>query len=105
MIAVSNKILPLTLTPRAIAQVKAIMAHKLQSHQEYGLRIGIKGGGCSGASFLLGFDKAKTGDETYMHEDIPVIIEKKHMMYLLGMEVDYEESEEGAGFVFNNPQA
>lgn len=81
------------------------MEHKLVSAQEYGLRIGIKGSGCSGTSFLLGFDKAKAGDETYLHENIPVYIEKKHIMYLLGLEVDFEETENGTGFVFNNPAA
>lgn len=79
------------------------MQHKLVSAQEYGLRIGIKGSGCSGTSFLLGFDKPKTGDDIYMHEGIPVYIEKKHVMYLLGLEIDYEDNENATGFVFINP--
>jgi iron-sulfur cluster assembly protein len=67
--------------------------------------VGIKGGGCSGASFLLGFDKAKAGDEAYSLDTFYVFIEKKHVMYILGIEIDYETGESGTGFVFNNPTA
>ena len=100
---VSDKKIPVTLTSKAISYVKAIMEQKNISAQEYGLRVGIKGGGCSGASFLLGFDKVKLGDETYEVENVYVFIEKKHVMYVLGLEIDFEDSEEEAGFVFNNP--
>ncbi len=89
------------ITPTAINQVKTIMVHKNQSTEEYGLRVGIKGGGCSGASFLLGFDTPNTADDVYSIDGINVFIEKKHLMYVLGMEIDFEETEDGAGFVFN----
>ncbi len=103
IIPVSQKQIPITLTPRALAEVKSIMGHKNISPEEYGLRVGIKGGGCSGASFLLGFDKAKSGDEAYFLDSFYVFIEKKHVMYILGIEIDFETSENGTGFVFNNP--
>ncbi len=63
----------------------------------YGLRVGMKGGGC-GAQFLLGFDLPTENDHVYMVDTIKVIIDKRHLMYVIGTEVDFEETEEGAGF-------
>ncbi len=63
----------------------------------YGLRVGMKGGGC-GAQFLLGFDLPTENDHVYTIESIKVIIDKRHLMYVIGTEVDYEETEAGAGF-------
>jgi iron-sulfur cluster assembly protein len=99
---VSDKKIPVIITPKALSSIKAIMQQKTVSPDEYGLRIGVRGGGCGGASFFLGFDKAKAGDDTYMADDLLVFIEKKHVMYILGLEIDFEEGEE-SGFVFNNP--
>lgn len=100
---VSDKKNPVTITPKAISYIKSMMQQKNISSDEYGLRVGIKGGGCGGSSFFLGFDKAKTNDDVYLSEDVLVYIEKKHVMYVLGLEVDFEEGEEESGFVFNNP--
>lgn len=63
----------------------------------YGLRVGMKGGGC-GAQFLLGFDLPTENDQVYVVDTIKVIIDKRHLMYVIGTEVDYEETEQGAGF-------
>lgn len=68
----------------------------------YGLRVGIRGGGCS-AQFLLGFDTPSTHDQVYWVEQIKVIIDKRHLMYVIGMQVDFEETEQGAGFTINKP--
>ncbi len=72
---------------------------------EYGLRVGVQGGGCSGMSYLLGFDKAKDSDEIYAVEDIKLIMDKKHAMYVLGMQVDFQDGLNARGFTFSNPQA
>jgi len=63
----------------------------------YGLRVGMKGGGC-GAQFLLGFDLPTENDQIYVIDKIKVIIDKRHLMYVIGTEVDFEETEDGAGF-------
>ena len=63
----------------------------------YGLRVGMKGGGC-GAQFLLGFDIPTENDQIYVVDTIKVIIDKRHLMYVIGTEVDFEETEGGAGF-------
>lgn len=95
---------PITITERALAEVKNIMAEK-NVPAEYGLRIGVQGGGCSGMSYLLGFDKAKEADETFQLDGVTLIMDKKHGMYVMGMEVDFQDGLNARGFTFNNPQA
>lgn len=93
---------PVTLTPKAIQEVKHIMAHK-NIPEGYGLRIGVKGGGgCGGMGFMLGFDKPKEGDLSYEQEGITIHVEKRQTMYLVGLEVDFIESSEVRGFTFSN---
>ena len=66
---------------------------------EYGLRVGVKGGGC-GVTLIIGFDKKKESDHYYDVEGVPVYVDKKHTMYLIGKEVDFYDGEEGRGFTF-----
>ena len=92
---------PVTLTPKAIQEVKHIMAYK-NIPEGYGLRIGVKGGGgCGGMGFMLGFDKPKEGDLSYEQEGITIHVEKRQTMYLVGLEVDFIESSEVRGFTFS----
>jgi iron-sulfur cluster assembly protein len=96
---------PVTLTDKAIAEVKHIMANK-NIPEGYGLRIGVKGGsGCGGMGFMLGFDKSKEGDISYDVEGVTVHVEKKQTMYLIGLEVDFLDEADARGFTFINPQA
>lgn len=69
------------------------------------LRVGVKGGGCSGMTYVLGWDDKTEKDELYDINGIPVIMEKSHGIYLMGMEVDFEDGLNARGFVFNNPNA
>ena len=93
---------PVELTERAVQEVKAIISTK-NIPENYGLRIGMKGGGCGGMSFILGFDKRNENDLVYEIEGIPVYVEKRHTMYLLGMKVDFYEGSDARGFMFINP--
>lgn len=68
----------------------------------YALRVGLKGGACS-ASYLLGFDKPTSEDATFEIEGVQVLIDKKHLMYLIGAEVDYQLTEQGPGFTIYKP--
>ncbi|MBC6988326.1 MULTISPECIES: HesB/IscA family protein [Hymenobacter] len=102
--AVSTKLAPISLTPRALEEVRNILREK-NVPGEYGLRVGVQGGGCSGLSYLLGFDKPKDQDETYDVDGVTLIMDKKHAMYVMGMEVDFQDGLNARGFVFNNPQA
>ena len=69
------------------------------------LRIGVKGGGCSGMSYLLGFDAMEEDDELHDIEGIAVLVKKPHGIYLFAMQVDYQNGLNARGFVFNNPNA
>lgn len=102
--ATETKTAPIGLTEKALVEVRNIMQEK-NVPAEYGLRIGVQGGGCSGMSYLLGFDKAKDTDEVYNLDGLSLIMDKKHAMYVLGMEVDFQDGLNARGFVFNNPQA
>lgn len=87
---------PVSISERAIAEIRKIMRTK-NIPLEYGLRVGVKGGGC-GVSLMIGFDKMKDSDHSYTVEDIPVYVDKKHTLYIIGKEVDFYEGEEGQGF-------
>jgi iron-sulfur cluster assembly protein len=73
--------------------------------QSQSLRIGVKGGGCSGLSYVLGFDARKEADATYEYEGLPFIMEKAHEIYLYGMEIDWQGGLNSRGFTFKNPNA
>ncbi len=94
--------IPIKITEKAQAEIKNIIAHK-NIPEGYFLRVGVKGGGCGGMSYLLGFDKPKNDDQQFEVEGIPVLIEKKHFMFLMGMEVDFFEGHDTRGFTFVNP--
>jgi iron-sulfur cluster assembly protein len=95
---------PITLTEGAVTQLQRIMEEQKVS-DEYGLRVGVKGGGCSGFSYILGFDMKKENDEEYEVNGMKVFMEKSHGIYLLGMEIDWVEGLNNRGFSFNNPNA
>lgn len=95
-----DHIQPVNLSARAAEEVKKIRETK-KIPASYGLRLGIRGGGgCSGISLVIGFDKQKTGDLAYETEGIQVYIDKKHTMYLIGKEVDFYEGSDARGFMF-----
>lgn len=95
---------PISLTSGAIDQLHRIRVEQ-GVPEHYGLRIGVKGGGCSGFSYLLGFDEQKEQDTIYELDGIRILMDKAHGLYLLGMEVDWLEGLNNRGFIFNNPNA
>jgi iron-sulfur cluster assembly protein len=98
-----DQLQPVTISPRAVEEIRKIMLTK-NIPSEYGLRVGVKGGGCGGVSLLLGFDKKKDTDLSYFVEEIPVYVDKKHTMYILGKQVDFYEGAEAHGFMFIDPK-
>lgn len=95
-----DQVQPVRLSIRAAEEVKKIMQTK-NIPPGYGLRIGIRGGhGCGGAQLIIGFDKQKDSDLAYTVNDIPVYVDKKHTMYVIGKEVDWVEGDSGQGFTF-----
>ncbi|QJW88979.1 iron-sulfur cluster assembly accessory protein [Spirosoma taeanense] len=96
MLALDN---PVRVRPEARQQIMdTFRANKIPD--EYGLRVGIRGGGC-GSSWLLGFDLPGPADEVYNVEDVRVIIDRKHLLYVLGAEIGYEPG----GFTVDKPAA
>lgn len=95
---------PIQLTETALAQLKRIKTEQ-NVPEDYGLRVGVKGGGCSGFSYILGFDTQKETDEVFDIGGMKVLMQKSHGIYLLGMEVDWVEGLNNRGFSFNNPNA
>lgn len=95
---------PVQITDTALTQLRRIMEEQ-NIGDNYGLRIGVKGGGCSGFQYILGFDEAKDKDDIYDLDGMKVLMEKSHGIYLIGMEVDWVDGLENRGFTFKNPNA
>ena len=94
---------PVTISEKAVREIERIMATK-NIPPDYGLRVGVKGGGC-GVALLIGFDKQKDSDKVYSISNITVLVDKKHTMYVIGKEVDFYEGDAGQGFVFVNNES
>lgn len=101
---IKEKIAPISITPSALVQLRKIKSEQKLS-DDHGLRVGVKGGGCSGFTYVLGFDEAKENDEIFQLEDMKILMEKGHGLYLLGMQIDWEDGLNNRGFSFNNPNA
>jgi iron-sulfur cluster assembly protein len=95
---------PVTFTAGAVKELL-----KLKDQQElgddFGLRVGVEGGGCSGMTYVLGFDQKKDGDQEYIIDGIKVYMHKAHGLYLVGMQIDFQDGLNARGFTFNNPNA
>lgn len=100
----NDAVLDLTLTEKAIQQVKALLARdKLEGH---GLRVGVTGGGCSGFSYRLDFDKEeKPGDTVLQRDGVKVYVDPTSAPYLQGTTIDFVSGLYGGGFKFSNPNA
>lgn len=96
----------LLVTERAVARIRAILAKEDIPIDEGGLRLGVKGGGCSGLSYAIGFDAhPRERDHIFTFGDVRVFIDPKSFMYLRGMTLDYEETLIRQGFNFINPNS
>ncbi len=94
----------ITLTPRAVEQVKTLLGQ--QNNPEHGLRVGIGGGGCAGLSYKFSFDaKAEESDKVIEQDGVKVFVDVKSYLYLNGMEIDYHSDLMSSGFTFSNPNA
>ncbi|MFW5726280.1 MAG: HesB/IscA family protein [bacterium] len=94
--------LPIKISDKALQEIKNTITTK-NIPADYGLRVGIKGGGCAGVSYVLGFDKKASGDAEFELEGVQVYVAKKDTMFLIGMEVDFYEGNEARGFTFIKP--
>jgi iron-sulfur cluster assembly accessory protein len=90
------------LTEVAASKVKEIMSQ--QNPAPSVLRVAVVGGGCSGFSYHMAFDNTENpSDNVYEFEGVKLVVDQMSEMYLDGVQIDYIETLEGAGFKFNNP--
>ena len=95
----------ITLTERAAEKIAEVFTAK-DMPPDACLRVGIKGGGCSGFSYTLDVtDEPADDDEVFTSSDVRVVCDPKSYLYLNGTEVDYQDDLLEGGFVFNNPNA
>ena len=95
-----------TITETAEKQLKKLMSEDEKVTPEHFLRVGVKGGGCSGLSYELAFDNLEQyGDNIFETQGIKVRIDKKSFLYLFGTELDFTDGLNGKGFQFINPNA
>lgn len=96
----------LHVTPRAVERVRIILAKEGVSVEEGGMRLGVKGGGCSGLSYAIAFDAhPRERDHIFTVDGVRVFIDPKSFVYLNGMTLDYEETLMRQGFLFLNPNS
>ena len=94
----------ISLTDKAVEKVREILNN--DKKQDHALRIGVKGGGCSGFSYTLDIDKIFTeSDQVFEEKGIKIVVDAKSFIYLSGTQVDYVENLSGSGFSFSNPNA
>jgi len=96
----------LTLTEKAAGEIKSIIEQQELSADNVRLRVGVKGGGCSGFSYILDLtENQKETDELVEQHGIKIICDPKSLLYLGGVTVDFKDELMGRGFVFSNPNA
>lgn len=94
----------ITVTEAALKEIKRLI--NVQGITEGGLRLGVKGGGCSGLSYSINFDeKIGQHDQVYDFDGVKVIIDAKSAIYLQGTQLDYHKDLMGGNFKFVNPNA
>ena len=92
----------ITLTDTAAEKVKELLNGQ-GSDPEAGLRLAVRGGGCSGFQYALAFDQLREGDQVFELADIRVLVDSESLPFVEGSEVDYVDGLQGAGFAVNNP--
>lgn len=90
-------------TPEAQVEVKRLLAEPANAGK--GLRLGIKGGGCSGLSYIREFDTPREGDTVVPFDGFEVYLDRKSTIYLSGIQLHFQGGLQGRGWVFQNPHA
>ena len=99
--------MPINLTETAAKEIKKIIVDQELPAEQTRLRVGVKGGGCSGFSYVLDLTEEPKGDsdEEMESHGVPILIDSKSLLYLEGTEIDFKEDVMQSGFVFKNPNA
>jgi len=102
MVATEN--IPVKFSESAVREIKKLMDQEGFDKTQK-LRVGVKGGGCSGMTYILGFDHPTEKDKEFEIAGISCIMNSSHEMYLYGMEIDWQDGLNNRGFSFINPNA
>lgn len=95
----------ITVSSKAKEYITNLMREQNEPQDAF-LRVGVKGGGCSGLEYKMQFDtQLKENDEVYEDNGIKVVVDRMSLLYLYGTELDYSGGLNGRGLVFNNPNA
>lgn len=95
---------PLNFTAKAIEEIDRLMQAPDFDKTKL-LRVGVKGGGCSGMTYILGFDHKQDNDDVFELEGLKFLLNRSHSIYLMGMEIDWQDGLNARGFSFSNPNA
>ena len=95
---------PIMVTAAAIRELKTLL-YEHEVDENGGIRVGVSGGGCNGLSYILGFDKKGEADEEFTIDGLRFFMNKAHGLYLVGMQVNYQNDLNNRGFTFSNPNA
>src|ERR1700712_3833658 len=95
---------PVSFTPYAVTEINRLMNEPGFDTANH-LRVGVKGGGCSGLSYILGFDHKMENDEEYEADGLKFVMNNAHGIYLAGMQIDWQDGLNARGFTFKNPNA
>jgi iron-sulfur cluster assembly protein len=95
----------ITVSERAVEQVSRLKSQQNLGN-DFGLRVSVKGGGCSGLSYGLDFDnEEKKGDQIFEDKGVKLFVDMKSFLYLAGTQLDFSDGLNGKGFNFVNPNA
>ena len=93
----------ITLTDKGAEKVREFLASQGTEVETAGLRVGVRGGGCSGFQYALAFDQQRDGDQVFEHQGIRLLVDGSSLPYVQGSVIDYVDELQGAGFKVDNP--
>ena len=93
----------ITLSDKGAEKVHEYIASQQQDAAIAGLRVGVRGGGCSGFQYQLAFDEQRDSDAVFESHGLKLLVDRESLPYVSGSTIDYEESLQGAGFKVSNP--
>jgi len=93
----------ITITDKGAEKVREFLASQQADVAMAGLRVGVRGGGCSGFQYQLAFDEQRDRDTVFESHGLKLLVDREALPYVSGSTIDYEESLQGAGFKVNNP--
>jgi iron-sulfur cluster assembly protein len=93
----------ITLTDKGAEKVRDFLSAQTAAADTAGLRVGVRGGGCSGFQYALAFDEQRDGDEVFEDKGIRLLVDKPSLPYVHGSVIDFVDGLQGAGFKVENP--